>query len=179
MLSINFVILKCKKNNKIKFMQKYTYFFVFVLFLIASKTQAQQDVVASGGNASNTDGSSISYSVGQVFYTITLDSGVSIIQGLQQPYEISNFLGLDQVDINLSIAAYPNPTNNVLNLTVGNHDEKDLSYQLFDITGRFIENKKIESKETSIVMQNLNNSVYLLKIVQNNKDLKTFKIVKN
>lgn len=160
-------------------MQKYIYFFVFILFSIVSKTNAQQDIVATGGDAINTDGSSMSYSVGQVIYTITLASDVSIIQGLQQPYEISNFLGIEQMDINLTIAAFPNPTNNLLTLTVGNHDEKDLSYQLYDITGRFIENKKIEDKETSIVMQNLDNAVYLLKIVRDNKDLKTFKIIKN
>lgn len=160
-------------------MQKYTYYFVFILFSIAFKTQAQQNVAVSGGNASSSDGSSISYSVGQVFYTITLSSEVSIIQGLQQPYEISNFLGSEQMDFNLSIAAFPNPTTNFLTLTVGDFDTRDLSYQLYDISGRFIENKQINGKETSIVMQDLDSAVYLLKIVRDNKDLKTFKIIKN
>ena len=160
-------------------MQKYTYFFVFILISIASKTQAQQDVAVSGGNASSTDGSTMSYSVGQVFYTIILASDFSIIQGLQQPYEISNFLGSEQMNINLSIAAFPNPTTNLLTLTVGDFDTRDLSYQLYDISGRFIENKQINAKETSIVMQDLDSAVYLLKIVRDNKDLKTFKIIKN
>jgi hypothetical protein len=160
-------------------MQKYIYFFVFIFFSLVSKTNAQQDVVCSGRDVTNTDGSSMSYSVGQVFYTITMASDVSIIQGIQQPYEISNFLGYEQVDINLSITAFPNPTTSQLTLTLGDCNSTDLSYQLYDIRGKFIQNKKIADKETRIVMQDLENAVYLLKVVRDNKDIKIFKIIKN
>jgi hypothetical protein len=49
---------------------------------------AQENVNASGSNASGSGGSA-SYSVGQVFYQIHSGSNGSVVEGVQQPYEIS------------------------------------------------------------------------------------------
>jgi hypothetical protein len=44
----------------------------------------------------------------------------SIAQGIQQPYEISISVGIELKEINLELAAYPNPTTNNLTLKIGN-----------------------------------------------------------
>ena len=56
---------------------------------------------------------------------------------------------------------------------------KDLSYQLYDMNGKLLENKKVTGNETSIVMSNLVPATYFVKVTEGNKEVKTFKIIKN
>jgi len=58
--------------------------------------QAQVAIPASGGNATGTGGT-VSYSVGQVFYTINTGTTGFIVQGVQQPFEISHPAGKTQI----------------------------------------------------------------------------------
>lgn len=141
--------------------------------------QAQEAITATGGNASGSGGSA-SYSVGQVVYQTNTGANGSAAQGVQQPYEISVVIGIDEAkDINLTVAAYPNPTTDFLTLKVENYDKENLTYQLYDISGKLLENKKIEGNETNLVMSNLIPASYFLKVTDNNKEVKTFKIIKN
>jgi hypothetical protein len=141
--------------------------------------QAQEAIPASGGNASGTGGSA-SYTVGQVGYTTNTGTNGSVTQGVQQPFEISVVNGIKEAkDILLECSAYPNPTKDFLTLKVENFDIKNLTYQLFDITGKLVENKIIQGNLTSITMNNLAASTYLLKVMQSSTEVKTFKIVKN
>jgi hypothetical protein len=152
-----------------------------VLILIFGFTglQAQEAIPASGGDASGSGGS-VSYSVGQMVYTTNQGTNGTITQGVQQPYEISVVSGLEEAtSINLICSAYPNPTTDYLVLKVENYDIENLSYQLSDIDGKLLEIRKLEGNETFIVMSNFVPAVYFLKVIQNNKELKTFKIVKN
>ena len=99
---------------------------------------------------------------------------------MQQPYDISVVTALEQaIGINLNLAAYPNPTKDFLNLIVENNKTESLYYQLFDINGEILENKKLEGTQTNIVMSNFSQATYFLKVIQDNMELKTFKIIKN
>jgi len=140
--------------------------------------QAQEAIPASGGNASDRGGT-VSYSVGQVVYTTNTGTNGSVAQGVQQPYEISVVSGIEKAkDINLICSAYPNPTTDFLTLNVKNYDNENLSYQLFDMSGKLIENKKLTSNETTITMENRVAAIYFLKVTDNQQEIKTFKIIK-
>jgi Secretion system C-terminal sorting domain len=142
-----------------------------------SKTQAQQSTNSSGGNATGSGGK-VSYSVGQIVYTSTAGSGGSASQGVQQPYEIFT-LGIDDFsNINLTMIVYPNPTTTLVNLKIENYTLDNLAYNLFDMRGRQIATKKITQDETQIQMENLASATYFLNVLDNNKLLKTFKIIK-
>ena len=153
---------------------------VFLLGLGLTGLQAQTAVPATGGNASGSGGT-VNYSVGQVVYTTnTGGSNGTVAQGVQQPFEISVVTGLDEAKgINLAFSAYPNPTTDFLNLKVENYNNTNLSYQLFDISGKLLEIKKITGNETSIVMSNLVLATYFVKVTEENKEIITFKIIKN
>jgi hypothetical protein len=143
--------------------------------------QAQEVVPASGGEASGSGGS-VSYSVGQLVYITNTGTNGTVAQGIQQPYEISVVSGLKEaIGISLMISAYPNPATDFLLLKVDastNLNIQSMSYQLFDINGKLLENKKIEGNETSIAMSNLLPSTYFVKVIQGKKEVKTFKIIK-
>jgi len=152
-----------------------------ILFLGLGLTglQAQEVIPASGGDASGSGGT-VNYTLGQVIYTTNTGTNGSVAQGVQQPYEISFVSGIEQTKgIKLECTAYPNPTTDFLTLKVENYDNENLSYQLFDISGKLLENKKIESNETTITMIKLVPATYFLKVTDNQKEIKTFKIIKN
>jgi len=151
---------------------------VLLLGLGLTGLQAQETIPATGGNASGSGGT-VSYSVGQVVYTTNTGTNGSVAQGVQQPFEISVVTGIEQTAINLAISAYPNPTTDFLRLKVESEKLKDLSYQLYDLNGKLLQNKKIEGNETSIVMSNLVPATYFVKVTEGNKEVKTFKIIKN
>lgn len=158
-------------------------FFVLVPGLVA--LQAQESLNATGGNATGSGGS-VSYSVGQVVYTTnTGGSSGSVAEGVQQAYEISVVTGIEEAkSINLTVSAYPNPTTDCLTLSIDNsvntnHDLSQLSYQLYDMSGKLLQSDKIKEAQTSIVMGSFIRASYLLTVIQNNTTLKTFRIIKH
>ena len=157
---------------------------VLLLGLGLTELQAQESVNATGGDASGSGGSA-SYSVGQVVYTTNTGTNGSVAQGVQQPFEISVVNAIEESKgINLSVSAYPNPTTDYLTLEVDNsvktnHDLSQLSYQLYDMSGKLLQSKKITGNQTSIVMSNLVPATYFVKVIQGNKEVKTFKVIKN
>jgi len=149
------------------------------LFWCGREIQAQETVTASGGNASG-GGGSVSYSVGQVAYTTSTSTTGTLTQGVQQPYEILVVTGIEDANgISLELSVFPNPTSDFLKLKVESYILKNLSYQLYDVNGSLIENGEIVSKETVIKTRDLTPAAYYLRIIDNEKEIKTFKIIKN
>lgn len=150
------------------------------LFLIGmAGLQAQVAVTTTGGNASGSGGTS-SYTVGQIGYTTNTGTNGSVAQGVQQPFEISIVIGVEEAkEIELLCMLYPNPTTDFVNLKLNNFKVENISYQIFDFNGKLLYLKKVEGSETSIDMKSYADAVYFLKVFQGEKELKTFKIVKN
>ena len=137
---------------------------------------AQETVTTTGGEATGTGGTA-SYSVGQVVYTTATGTNGSVAQGVQQPYEISVTIGIKETSINLELSVYPNPTTDYLTLKVD--DFETLNFQLIDLQGKVIANKKVTNATTIIKMEELAKALYFLNVTKNNQLIKTFKIIKN
>lgn len=150
---------------------------LFVL-LFTIGLHAQETVPATGGDASGSGGSS-NYTIGQIVYTTNTSTYGSVTQGVQQPYEISTTVGIELTEIDLELVAYPNPTNNALTLIIGNYNNEKLTYHLYDMKGKLLENKQIVNISTIIGMQDLPGSTYLLNVLDSNSLIKTFRIIKN
>ena len=148
------------------------------LFFASHFLYSQATILASGGEASGTTGSA-SYSIGQLITTTTTNSNGSVSAGVQQAFEISVTLGIDDTTINLTFAAYPNPTVDVLHLSISNFNQENLSYQLFNVQGQLLATKKVNNATTTIGMQSYAPAIYFLKVTSNNQAIKTFKIIKN
>ena len=162
-------------------MQQKKEFLIALLFLSfwLTRLQAQEVIPTTGGNATGSGGS-VSYSVGQVVYSSSSGTNGSVVQGVQQPYEISVISGIvDGEGINLTFSVYPNPTKDFLTLNLENFKADNLTYQLYDISGKLVETKQVLSFETSIAMTNLSPATYVLRVIKGNQVLKSFKIIKN
>ncbi len=149
------------------------------LFLFAlTGIQAQENTTATGGDASGSGGTQ-SYSLGQVFYSSLGGTNGDLNEGVQQPYEFLT-VGTNNIKgLSLSYSVYPNPTASTVNLKIENQSLDNLSFQLFDINGKQLLREKITSNETHITMGEFANANYFLKIIDNNKELQTIKIIKN
>ena len=152
---------------------------LFMVFGLTISLRAQNTVPASGGEASGNDGS-VSYTVGQLLFSLHTGTNGSVAEGVQQPFEISVVVGIDQArGITLNYKAYPNPAIDLLTLEVDKLDDKDLYYQLYDATGKILVSKKLVEIRTLIPMKELSPSTYFLKITDNKTSVKVFKIIKN
>ena len=160
---------------------KLTKRFLFQLIISSfcfTALNAQNVLPATGGNASGASGS-VSYSAGQIFYNTYSGTPGSVAQGLQQPYEISVVTSIGNTEsITLEFKVYPNPTSGILKLIIKPFDNDNLKYQLYDPVGILIQEKKIESDESDISLENLSASIYFLKVIKDNLEVKVFKIIK-
>ena len=150
-----------------------------MIFCWAVSAHAQEAISASGGNATATGGS-VSYTIGQIAGSTITGTNGSVIQGVQQPYEISVVTSIENTSsIDLQLIIYPNPTRGVVKLLIESFDNQEMRFQLYDINSVLLQDKKINSPETEISMEMLPSSIYLLKVFINSKVVKIFKIIKN
>ena len=152
---------------------------ILFLFLCGiPKLHAQQDIVTSGGDATGSGGSA-SYSIGQTAYVTHTGSNGSAAQGLQQPFEFSTLSGEDFINISLEAAVYPNPMVSNITILVSDFSTNQLTYQLYNLSGKNIKQGKITASETLLDMQQCASSTYILQLLSNQKKIKIFKIIKN
>ena len=156
-------------------MKKYilgTLFFLAPFFIIS------QEIISPSAGDSSGSGGSLSYTIGQVFFnTIESDYG-SLVQGIQQPFEFQTLSTPALLTVQLTAITYPNPTTEFVLLKISDTALENLQYTLFDLNGKTIDSKKINSFSTKITMKNFAIGMYLLKLTKNNQPLKTFKIIK-
>ncbi len=160
-------------------MKKLLYLLAFTVSIAG--LQAQETTITSGGEASG-DGGTVSYSVGQVVYGTQTGTTGSVTEGVQQPFEISVIIGIEELGINLNISAYPNPFTDHLILYIDDDifsDQDRWIASVYDINGAVIKQQIIVANETTIDMADQIAGIYFLKISSENQEIKTFKIIKN
>jgi hypothetical protein len=64
-------------------------------------------------------------------------------------------------------------------LLIGEFEISNLTYQLYDINGKILQNEQITGNSMNIATSNLAPANYFVKVMQGNKEVKTFKITKN
>lgn len=144
--------------------------------LVSSSLSAQSNTVSTGGDATG-NGGSASYSIGQIDYQNSSGATGNYHQGVQQPFEFYKELSLNEIaQWNTSI--FPNPTFESVVIKIDPYPS-DLSYQLFDVSGKLLTQGTINGKETAISMTSYSSGSYQLRIIQNNQQIETIKIIKN
>ena len=143
------------------------------LLVGAVHCQGQTSVATAGGDAGT-----LSFTVGQPFVAPTESATGSLTPGVQQAYVITVVDGIELTQISLEAEVYPNPTADWLTLSVVDTDAANLHYTLTDANGRTVAAADITDAQTAIDMGRLAPAVYLLRVDDGAKSLKTFRIVK-
>ena len=155
---------------------------IVLIFLFSICTlQAQQNTTSTGGEAIGTGGTA-SYSVGQIDYISNSDSNFSVSQGVQQPFEISVVLGLEENHIKLNLAAYPNPTNDQAILSLNLSTSASVSIWLYNTAGICLKswqfnNEQPGNGELILDLKEIQAGIYFCKIQVGN-EMVTKKIIK-
>ncbi len=137
-------------------------------------SQAQQTIPISGGEAIS-DSGTVSYTVGQMVYTTNEAVDGSMHQGINQGIDE----GIEMIMVSdPTVVIFPNPTTDYVVLSFTDTSLSGVNYSLFDIQGRLITAAAITQNSTSIGLDRLNSAIYILRVSQNNRELKTFKIIK-
>jgi len=78
-------------------------------------------------------------------------------------------------------SVYPNPAidNIQLKVNASTAATQSMSYALYDMQGRLLDTKMILSELTNVATNNLVPSIYFMKIIEGDKEVKVFKIMKN
>jgi hypothetical protein len=151
---------------------------IAILFFLLhiSVVFSQESTNASGGNASGSNGN-VSYSVGQITYSSYSGTGF-VNEGIQFPFEITTLDTDDNSETN-EILLFPNPASSGINLKINSLLSEELKFVLYDSNGRILEESRITQNEIQISMVKYSKSIYFLKVIDKEKELKTFKIIKN
>lgn len=162
---------------------------IIILFFsykgISQNVQTNSSNIMGTINASGADAASgfgtVTYSIGQVFYTYIGLSVFNVAQGVQHE-DIEDTLSKQKhsVEPKTEIFIFPNPTTDYVIVNMEGYEFKNgiRSYQLYDLQGRLLNQNTINQTETQIDLNNLNSAIYILQIYVDNKVLKTFKIIK-
>ncbi|MDF2551859.1 MAG: C-terminal target protein [Chryseobacterium sp.] len=158
-------------------MKKIFMYGIFLILCATSEVSAQKAVLAAGSNATGGNGSA-SYSIGQIDYT-SKGTNNQANEGVQQAYEIitlstTETAGSDKKDILL----YPNPFKDFLFVDFTTNDYRNSEFQLFDSSGKLLKENKIKESKSEFNFSELPSAMYIIRINQNGKNIKTFKIIK-
>lgn len=156
-------------------------FLLTALFMgITMLGTAQSAIVPVGGDAQSSAGS-VSYTVGQIaVQTVANSNGISVAEGVQQPYEIQA-VGVDNYpQIVLDAVVYPNPTENIAQLKLNGFElpAEGLRATIFDGNGKMLQSFSVTDDLTSFQIGQYATGTYYLEVKDGKRVLKTFKIVR-
>jgi hypothetical protein len=139
---------------------------------------AQQNTVASGGDASGVGGS-VSYSIGQIDYLAPSGANGKLNEGVQQPFEIFEVLSLTENVPGISASLYPNPAVSTVILSLDAAQiGQPTEYRLSDSNGKLVRNGAVSENETLIDVNGLADAIYYLDVIVSDRIVKSFKLVK-
>lgn len=152
-----------------------------LLIMIAANASAQSAIVPVGGDAQSNSGS-VSYTVGQIaVQNVANSSGsITVLEGVQQPYEIMT-VGVDEYpQIALNAVVYPNPTENIAQLQLNGLEipTNGLRAALYDGNGKQLQSVTVTYDLTTFQIGQYATGTYYLEVRDGNRVLKTFKVVR-
>ena len=161
-------------------MKQQQIFFTFLLLGITFIGYSQSVIVPVGGDAQSNNGS-VSYTVGQIAVQTSANAnGVTVGEGVQQPYEIMT-VGVDEYpQIVLNAVVYPNPTDNIAQLQLNGFETPvdGLRAHLYDGNGKMLQNLTVTEELTSFQIGQYATGTYCLELRDGKRVLKTFKIIR-
>lgn len=149
---------------------------LIVVIVLPSKAQLQEAISSSGGNF-NSSSYIVSYTLGETVITTLNQENLILTQGFQQTRLIVTAIN-EMEGLTISINAYPNPVKDHLQITISEEPPNGSSYELFNIHGELIVKSQLNGRTTKVDFQSLVSSMYILRVIGNKQELKTFKIIK-
>jgi len=156
---------------------------LFLILTISASIQMlsqtlSPELVASSGAYKDTLGINLSWSLGEaVIATFKRDENM-LTQGFHQwRYVVTTMVNEPSVDYEIKV--YPNPVTDLLHISIEKGQKlTDKHFYLIDLKGKRLKEGKFVKNIENLDLSSLPVATYILYIRENNKTLKTFRIVK-
>lgn len=140
-----------------------------------SQTVNSELVSTSGDHFGNND-YQIEWSVGECVTATHVSNEYRLSQGFHQSTYVVTLL--EDLRSDFEISVYPNPTSDIIFLGIEDVLLKGLYYTVHDISGRTLDQNRINSTKQTIDFANYSLGTYSITISQNNQFIKSFQIIK-
>ncbi len=148
-----------------------------VFMVISVNLQAQQGTMTASASGSG-EGGAISWSVGQVIYHQWTNDHGSLLEGVQQPFEIQYMPGFGELpEIGIRCSLYPNPATLYVMLEIEEKEMAHLTYHIHDLRGQLLKEDVITQTATVIPVDGMKESLYFITIFRDNKPLTSCKLI--
>lgn len=159
-------------------MKKRILFILFCCIALVFDGHAQmlQAIAASGGSGQG-GGVSATWTVGEPAVATLASGNYMLTPGFLQPVAVVNPIP-DLDGLPFTIGVYPNPSHGCIIIQLLSVSIQEFRYQVLDATGRLLYQVKPDNQIFSIDLGRYASGSYLLKVLQTEKEISTFKILK-
>jgi hypothetical protein len=140
--------------------------------ILLSAQSIDRQVIGSTGASSSTSTIQMDYTVGEAVIGTFGSSSITVTQGFHQTLVAG--IGVSDLDVNSDLIVYPNPTNSILNIQLGNtQSSEDYNISVVSLMGVKVlemDNSSVSDLDQTLVLDvsDLASSSYLL-LISNTK----------
>lgn len=149
---------------------------ILIALTLASFNLISQSVISPAGGMLIGINGSANCTIGQIVYSTNIGTTGSEVQGVNQPKTYQIPTSVNEKDLELHL--YPNPTSENITITTNLQDRDTYRYLVINLQGQAVKNGSIKSLQTLVNLKNLPPSLYLIKIIDQNRTIKTYKVTK-
>lgn len=139
------------------------------------KGQDVRFIISSAGNSTSNSDAGVCWTVGECL-TGNYESSLSTVSHGFIIFETSVNISKTLSEFNTLV--YPNPFSDNVFLRVEEYNVRNLSYSLHDLKGELLLSKNIKSSISEIELKKYPPSIYILNVLDDNKIIRSFKIIK-
>ena len=151
---------------------------LFIIYLPALTLSVHaQEVTSASGNYDENNDLSISWTLGEVVINSFTADNTTLTQGFHQPVILVTSVN-DFTQSADKVTAFPNPATELVFLKVNNINDSKLRYEIYNQEGELIAQKEFSSETTEISFRKLIPATYIIEVFENDRKLKSFKIIK-
>ncbi|NOT36760.1 MAG: T9SS type A sorting domain-containing protein [Saprospiraceae bacterium] len=154
-------------------MLRYLFIFLTLCYVSVSAQKISPSVVANGGAVMKAGNLSLEWTLGEMITETKTAASLVVTQGFHQ----SNLASVAVINTSLEgLSVYPNPASSVL--IIDNPIHENLTYQLTNIEGKVIRQNNLSVGSQQLQLDELCNGLYILTILNKQKEQKIFTIEK-
>jgi hypothetical protein len=156
--------------------RKLLFALILSICCLGMMAQALEVVSASGASFKQSSGY-ISYTIGEILTTTLTGTGNIVNQGFHQTGLPKSWPSSVDISPDFQMSVFPNPVRDLLVMQV--ELLQDMQYTLHDVTGVLIERGLVLQERTEIDFSTLSPAIYILRVFDNNQQIRIFQIVKH
>ncbi|PCJ23762.1 MAG: hypothetical protein COA97_11110 [Flavobacteriales bacterium] len=151
---------------------------ILLLYIISLSVGAQtieRETISSNGNFYSNSVGQLSITLGEPVIATVSSGSNTLTQGFQQT-KIS-VTGIEDYQTDFIMNVFPNPVSDFITIKLEEITE-NINYSIYTVESKMVVSNKITELETKLNISHLAKGNYFLKITQQNKTIKTYKIIK-